>query len=190
MSKGEVTARRNKCNSDFERLVTKPRLRSLSYRRTWSVVCSDGMVSSISQCRVWYYDTQGIQCPAYLYLISIGNVKILVFTIILIYVHITWQVMLQNKCVFLVQLSVWSYQRLSISQENSPDKKNSKYFFVVYCVSRILVWSPFKALKGMKDLINLYSTFLIDFASQPVHRVYILKMPKSYSKYDVDIWLM
>ena len=58
------------------------------------------------------------------------------------------------------------------NKKTPPDKKNSKYFFVVYCVSRILVWSPFKALKGMKDLINLYSTFLIDFASQPFRRVY------------------
>ena len=70
------------------------------------------------------------------------------------------------------------------NKKTPPDKKNSKYFFVVYCVSRILVWSPFKALKGMKDLINLYSTFLIDFASQPVHRVYILKMAQKIIKQD------
>ena len=41
------------------------------------------------------------------------------------------------------------------------------YFFVVYLsLPSILVWTPLKALKGMKDLINLYSTFLIDFALQ------------------------
>ena len=46
-------------------------------------------------------------------------------------------------------------------------RRNSVYFFVVYLsLPSILVWTPLKALKGMKDLINLYSTFLIDFALQ------------------------
>ena len=56
------------------------------------------------------------------------------------------------------------------------DKKNPDlflcYLFRFICLSRILVWSPLKALKGMKDLINLYSTFLIDFPSQLFRRVY------------------
>ena len=68
MSKGEVTARRNKCNFEFERLVIEvekpiPKKDKVCCVFRWDTFHNVGS------------DTQGIQCPAYLYLTSIGNVK-------------------------------------------------------------------------------------------------------------------
>ena len=57
-------------------------------------------------------------------------------------------------------------------------KEKSRPCCLFICLSRILVWSPLKGFKGMKDLINLHSTFRIDFASQPFQCVYFKKCPK------------
>ena len=80
-----------------------------------------------------------------------------------------------NICVLLLfpQVFVNLIQFFYYSTRKIPRKDKFHLFLccLFICLSRILLWSPLKALKGMKDLINLYSTFLIDFASQPVRRV-------------------
>ena len=96
-----------------------------------------------------------------------------------------------NICVLLLfpQVFVNLIQFFYYSTRKIPRKDKFHLFLccLFICLSRILLWSPLKALKGMKDLINLYSTFLIDFASQPFRRVYFKNGQNSFQNMTM-IW--